>query len=130
MKVLVVEDEYYLVVKAFEYLNLVYMGGRLTVENVQRSQDIRPLDRIKEFDAVFVDVSLAADTEMDGYALLRRCLDLRSGPSQRFALLTGSDGVHERLDELGLSGKGITVLKKPISFIEIKDVLGIAGEEQ
>lgn len=125
MKILVVEDDYFLLSRSFEYLNTVYFGGALEIVNVEKSQDIRPIESVQNYYAVFVDVSLHAHSQMDGYSLIKTIQSLRLKNRPKIFLLTGSDNIEQKLNEHSISMQEREILRKPVSFIDLKRALGV-----
>jgi DNA-binding response OmpR family regulator len=125
MKWLIIEDEYFLVNRSFEYLNLAYFANAATLKNIEKSQDSPPMDELLTYDWIFIDISLHKSSVQDGYFIAKGIGSHRKGVKPKIVIMTGSDSVEAKLAENGLSGMGISVLKKPISYRKLKDILGL-----
>jgi DNA-binding response OmpR family regulator len=118
MRILVLEDDYSNIQGAFEYLNAKFYNGQLDICDVPRSQDV-DRNQLSTYDKIFVDVSLQKSSAQDGYAFIKSILPKFN--SSNIIIITGSDNVNEKINEHGLGA--IKILKKPISFQDIKHVL-------
>ncbi|MGO4293586.1 hypothetical protein [Chitinophaga sp. RAB17] len=117
MRILVLEDDYNNIKGAFDYLNAKYYDGNIIIENYSKTQDL-PGDLLV-FDKIFVDISLQKSSTQDGYAFIRSILP--SFDAKNIIIITGSDNVNQKIEEHNLGD--IKILKKPISFLDVKNVL-------
>ena len=69
-KVLVIEDEFMEVQVAFEYVNDMYLNGDLEITSVIKSQEV-DFSKLSDFDYIFLDITLAKKSHMDGYGILK-----------------------------------------------------------
>lgn len=70
-KVLVIEDEFMEVQVAFEYVNDMYLNGDLEITSVIKSQEV-DFSKLSDFDYIFLDITLAKKSQMDGYGILKK----------------------------------------------------------
>lgn len=119
-KVLIIEDEFKMVKKAFEYVNDMYFDNELDYTVAVKSQEV-PFGGIGEFDYVFVDIKLAKKTDLDGYGILSKIE--RDCPNvKRIIILTGNNKIKETLIERGIK-KDYSVLTKPIDIHDLRNIL-------
>lgn len=120
MKILIFENEFSYVENAFNYVNVRYFDGKLQFVNYSKSQDLSPFREIEEFDHVFIDISLAKKSELDGFGILQKIKD-KNLKVKKITVMTGNNNIEKKLDELGFGM--YTVIIKPITFTRLKEVL-------
>ena len=120
MKVLIFENEYNYIKTYFDYVNDIYFENSIEYTILEKSQDLSPFSDIINFDIVFIDISLAKKSELDGFGILSRIKNLKLSV-KKIIILTGNHLIREKLEERQLP---ITykILTKPIS---IKELLAI-----
>lgn len=72
MKLLIFENEFVYVESAFNYINELHFNKELIFEVYASSQDFKNFNGINNFDLVFIDISLAKKSDLDGYGLLKK----------------------------------------------------------
>lgn len=115
MKIAIFENEYQQIEAAFEAMNLLYFDNKLEFSVFPSSQNFGPLENLKNYDIAIVDIDLSQNSQLDGYALLKKIENLEKKP--KILVLTGSSKVESTLQEKKLPK--YDVLLKPVDFSEI-----------
>ena len=117
MKVLIFENEVYLIENTFKTINLLYYGNTLEIKYAQTSQEIYPIENVLDYDLIIVDIDLTSKSNKDGITIIQDINDFNSTILNMTFVLTGSSKVKDRLVSLGFNS--ITVLNKPSNYKEI-----------
>lgn len=120
MNILIFENEFHKIENAFNYVNARYFNGSLRFTVVQKSQDLIPFNNIIRYDYIFVDISLARKSDLDGFGILKK-IEEENISINRLCILTGNGDIKNKLRELGL--KDYPILLKPIVFSQLYDNL-------
>ena len=118
-KVLVIEDEFREVQIAFEYVNDLCLNSELEIINVAKSQDV-DFTKISEYDYVFLDITLAKKSQMDGYGILKK-IERENIPIQKLVIMTGNGKISDVLKERGITND-YPKLIKPLDYQELKSI--------
>lgn len=118
-KVLVIEDEFREVQVAFKYVNDLCLNSELEIINVAKSQDV-DFTKISEYDYVFLDITLAKKSQMDGYGILKK-IERENIPIQKLVIMTGNGKISDVLKERGIAND-YTKLIKPLDYQELKSI--------
>lgn len=118
-KVLVIEDEYEQVRTAFSFVNTIYLNDQLEIKKVEKAQQI-PFDTLMAYDYIFLDITLAKGSSMDGYGILLK-IEKDHIPIHKLIILTGNNKVKEMLKDKGIKGT-YRIITKPIDFNDLKKV--------
>lgn len=118
-KVLVIEDEFREVQVAFEYVNDLCLNSELEIINVAKSQDV-DFTKISEYDYVFLDITLAKKSQMDGYGILKK-IERENIPIQKLVIMTGNGKISDVLKERGITND-YPKLIKPFDYQELKSI--------
>lgn len=118
-KILVIEDEYREVQVAFEYVNDLCLNGELEITNVAKSQEV-DFTKISEYDYVFLDITLAKKSQMDGYGILKK-IEKENIPIQKLVIMTGNGKISDVLKERGITND-YPKLIKPLDYQELKSI--------
>lgn len=118
-KVLVIEDEFREVQVAFEYVNDLCLNSELEIVNVAKSQDV-DFTKISEYDYVFLDITLAKKSQMDGYGILKK-IERENIPIQKLVIMTGNGKISDVLKERGITND-YPKLIKPLDYQELKSI--------
>ena len=118
-KVLVIEDEFREVQVAFEYVNDLCLNSALEIINVVKSQDV-DFTKISEYDYVFLDITLAKKSQMDGYGILKK-IERENIPIQKLVIMTGNGKISDVLKERGITND-YPKLIKPLDYQELKSI--------
>lgn len=118
-KVLVIEDEFREVKVAFEYVNDLCLNSELEIINVAKSQDV-DFTKISEYDYVFLDITLAKKSQMDGYGILKK-IERENIPIQKLVIMTGNGKISDVLKERGITND-YPKLIKPLDYQELKSI--------
>lgn len=116
-KVLIIKDEYMEVQVAFEYVNSICMNSELQITNVTKSQEV-DFSKLSEYDYVFLDITLAKKSQMDGYGILKK-IEKEKIPIQKLVIMTGNSKISDVLKERGII-RDYSKLIKPIDYQELK----------
>lgn len=122
MKILVVENEYLSVKGAFEASNKFDFNSQLVIEAVDKSQDVN-LAKIETYNVIFIDISLASKSKLDGIGLLEKIHSHVPDVISRTVVLTGDHNIEEKLKEKKLLNKNLKILKKPINFRDVSSII-------
>lgn len=118
-KVLVIEDEFREVQVAFEYVNDLCLNSELEIINVAKSQDV-DFTKISEYDYVFLDITLAKKSQMDGYGILKK-IERENIPIQKLVIMTGNGKISDVLKDRGITND-YPKLIKPLDYQELKSI--------
>ena len=120
MKIAIFENERSEVDGIFRYLNTKsYFDGKLQVEYFPSSQDFADLKNLGQWDLVFVDIDLSANSELDGYGLISQIYEVLPSPPV-IAIITGHAFAQEKLPAGG--GK-LRIFNKPLLVDDINEFI-------
>lgn len=114
--ILIFEDDWATIRGSFDLANIFSFENTLEFKNVIKSQDVDYKSLKDLYDVVFVDITLAKNTEMDGFSIIKMIFEEKFYPLEKLVVLSGNSKVEERLKEMEIPTDKITVLYKPISF--------------
>lgn len=121
MKILIIENEFSFIETPFEYVNDIYFDHKLNYTVVTKSQDITPFVSIEEYDMVFLDISLAKSSSLDGFGILKK-IKIKGLNVKKLIILTGNHQIKEKLIENGIT-EIYPILTKPIDFEDLLNVI-------
>lgn len=121
MKILIIENEYSYIETPFEYVNEIYFNNSIEYQVIAKSQDLEPFTAIQNYDYVFLDISLARKSELDGFGILKKIKD-DNLKVKNIIILTGNHLIREKLIEKELLTH-YPILTKPIDFEDLLKVL-------
>lgn len=128
-KIQIFEDDWATIKGSFELANIFAFDNKLKFVVRAKSQDASFTSWREKFDAVFIDITLAKNTKLDGYNILKEIKEKDLFDLNRVAILTGNSKVIENLSEIGIEANSIKIIYKPIDFEslskEIKILLGL-----
>lgn len=128
-KILIFEDEWKTIKGSFELANIYAFNNELVFINKNKSQDVSYNSWKDLYDAVFIDITLAKNTEWDGFNILKEIYSKKLFPLNKIIILTGNSKVKDKLNEMSINSELIKILYKPISFEilanELKQILSI-----
>ncbi len=119
-RVLIIEDEYDEVKNAFEYVKDIYYSGEMELTNVIKSQDI-PFQNLERYDVIFLDITLAKRSKMDGYGILKK-IEQEKILYNKLVIMTGNNKISYVLKEREILGE-YEILAKPLDFKELKLII-------
>lgn len=122
MKILVIEDELATVRGYFELANLYAFDGNLQITFVVKSQDVN-FQHMNEYAVVFVDISLANNSQMDGFSIMKKIHDEQPDILNKTIILTGNNKIEEKLQEQDVDFQKIKIVYKPASYKTIASVI-------
>lgn len=122
MKVLIIENEYDSILPVFRAVEKIVLNQPLNMVHIDKSQDI-PWSDLNSFNAIFIDLSLATKSLMDGYGIIEKLKEQTPDALNKVAIITGNDMVQERLKERGLSECNVRIFEKPLRYKEIGDFI-------
>jgi len=120
MKILIIENEFSYIDTPFEYVNDVYFDNSIEFKVIPKSQDLKPFREIQDYDYVFLDISLARKSELDGFGILEKIKD-ENLKSDNIIIITGNHLIKEKLIEKELPQ--YEILTKPIDFDDLLKVI-------
>ena len=109
MKILVIEDELATVRGSFELANLYAFDGNLQITFVVKSQDVN-FQHMNEYAVVFVDISLANNSQMDGFSIMKKIHDEQPDILNKTIILTGNNKIEEKLQEQDVDFQKIKIV--------------------
>lgn len=119
-KILVIEDEYLEVQVAFEFVKDMCMNGDLDITQVGKSQNV-DFTQLPNYDYIFLDITLAKKSQMDGYGILQK-IERERIPIKKLIIMTGNNKISEVLKDRGIVNE-YPKLIKPVDFLELKTIL-------
>ena len=123
IKILVFEDEWNTIKGSFELVNIYAFDGRLKCVAISRSQDIDFTSCCDEYQAVFVDITLAKNTQWDGFNIVKEIKGRQLIDLHKVVVMTGNSKVEEKLNEMGVDTDVVKIMYKPIAFNALADQL-------
>lgn len=120
-KILVIEDQYGSMKMAFELANFRKYDGKLEIKTVPRSQDV-DYSGLEEYGVIFVDLTLARLSEMNGYGVIKKILDENLYPKERLVIMSVNEYAKEGLQQNGLP-TDIETIVKPVTFKFLEEFL-------
>lgn len=121
MKVLIIENEFSYIETPFKYVNDIYFNNSIEYRIIAKSQDLKPFNDIKNFDYIFLDISLAKTSELDGFGILKKIKE-ENIEVKNIVILTGNHLIIEGLRKRGLP-TNYKILTKPIDFEDLLKVM-------
>lgn len=123
IKILVFEDEWNTIKGSFDLANIFAFDGHLKCVVKTRSQDIDFTSWNDEFKAVFVDITLAKNTQWDGFNIVKEIKERQLIDLNKVVVMTGNSKVEEKLKEMGVDIDVVKIMYKPIAFNALADQL-------
>lgn len=123
IKILVFEDEWNTIKGSFDLANIYAFDGCLKCIAKSRSQDIDFTSWNGEYEAVFVDITLAKNTQWDGFNIVKEIKERQLMDLHKVVVMTGNSKVEEKLNEMGIDTDVIKIMYKPIAFNALADQL-------
>lgn len=120
-QILIFENEYSYVEAPFEYVKDVYFDNKIEYTVYPNSQLLKPFSDISKFDYVFIDISLGANSELDGFGIIKK-IESEQIEVNKIIILTGNHLIEHMLKERGITGE-YPILTKPIDFKDLLDIL-------
>lgn len=117
MRILVFENEFAYLKTQFDYVNQVYFDDTIDFDVLPKSQDLKDYSTLDNYDFVFVDISLAIKSVLDGFGILKKIEELGID-HEKVRILTGNHQIEQGLKDKGLR-TDYTVLTKPIDFNDL-----------
>lgn len=129
-RVLIIENEFQSIKAPIMVLEEKYKQEQNALEYkvYVKSQDV-VWGEVESYHAILVDLSLAAKSEMDGYAILKKIKDVYPKMVSRTAIITGNGMVEEALKEKGIESDEFKVFTKPLKYMELKSFIDKAADE-
>lgn len=125
MKVLIFENEFAYIKTQFDYVNQVYFENIIVFEVLPKSQDLENYSLLANYDYVFVDISLATKSIMDGFGILKKIEELNID-HEKIRILTGNHQIEQGLRDRGLRTDYV-ILTKPIDFKDLLNSLNYSN---
>lgn len=118
MKILTIENEFASIQPVFNAIECLVFKENLDMKQCDKSQDI-PWDSLNTFDAIFVDISLATKSNLDGYGILEKIKKEYPSLLPKVAIITGNDKISEMLKERSLDDCNVRIFEKPLRYKDI-----------
>ena len=118
MKILTIENEFASIQPVFNAIECLVFKENLDMKQCDKSQDI-PWDSLNTFDAIFVDISLATKSNLDGYGILEKIKKEYPSLLPKVAIITGNDKISEMLKERSLDDCDVRIFEKPLRYKDI-----------
>lgn len=118
MEILIFENQVQDVIEAFEDVNMLDFDNKLNFKWIQKSQDFKDFDELKNFDLVIVDIDLSLKSEKDGYGvidILKNKYDYHN-----IVIMTGHR-IKDEIEKNGLSN--LDLINKPIVLDSLKEII-------
>lgn len=119
-KILIFEDEINSIRGAFDFANALYFNNELDFKFATKSQEVN-FGQLESYSMIFIDITLANKTAMDGYGVLSKIIERGTVPIEHVRILTGNSKVQEGLSIRNLPVNEIKVLYKPVDFNDISN---------
>lgn len=120
-KILIFENQVYMVENTFKTINLLNFNEELEIEYFKTYQDMENIRILDEYDLIIIDIDLSVNSKKDGIGIIKEINSYNSNILKKVFVLTGSTKVRQKLDTLGF--EYIPVLKKPTDIDEISVVM-------
>ncbi len=121
-KILIIEDQRESIESAFAFANAIGFQDRLDFTYVPRSQDIDFENLSNTYDLIFVDITLAERSQMNGFGIIRHILEHDHFPQERIVILTGNSKIAEGLRQNGIP-ENIETVYKPVTFRQLIPII-------
>lgn len=122
-QILIFEDEWPTIKGSFELANIYAFNNELKFVIKTKSQNVSFSDWRDTYAAVFVDITLAKNTKLDGFNIVKKILDENLIDKNKLVVLTGNNRIEEKLKSIGVNTVGINIVYKPVDFDFIADLL-------
>ena len=122
-KILIFEDEWATIRGSFDMANIYGFEGALKFKIVPKSQDIT-FDNEWEnlYSCIFVDITLAKNTQMDGFNIIKVIQDYKLFDLNKVVILTGNAKIADKLKDMQINPIP-SIIYKPLDFIELTKIL-------
>lgn len=126
IKILIIENEYNSVKGAFSAANLFDFNSELDIINEDKAQNII-YNELKNFDVIFIDISLATKSVLDGLGIIEKISTLSYGAIllKKIVILTGDHDIDNKIKNIDIPYKDFPILKKPINFNHVTEVIKV-----
>ena len=121
-RILVVEDQMDSLRSAFRIANVRKFGDNLSIVSVPRSQDII-YDKLRDdYDLVFIDITLAKQSQKNGFGVIRDILNNDYFPKDKIIILSANTQIKDGLRKSNLP-EDIAIMHKPVLFVDLEKKL-------
>jgi CheY-like chemotaxis protein len=120
MKIAIFENEYSNVKASFDAFNLLNFNNEAIIKVFEHSQSLDDYNTLKAFDFILIDLDLSSTSELDGYKIIGKLLEIDI-PLDKLIILTGHVNVEDKLKENNLPI--LPILEKPITLDELENKL-------
>ncbi len=123
-KLLIIENEFQSIKAPIIVLERKYKeeNDALVYKVCIKSQEV-DWNNIESYHVILVDLSLAAKSEMDGYAILNKIKAEYPLMVSHTAIITGNGLVEEALNEKGIGINEFKVFMKPLKYMLLKEFI-------
>lgn len=127
MKILIIENEYASIKPVFDAAETIVLHEEIERKICQKSQDI-PWTILSTYDALFIDISLAPRSELDGYGIIDNLIQKYPMVIPKTAIITGNDRIKDMLKERGIDEDQIAIFTKPLRYKDIANYIKYNNE--
>lgn len=117
INILIIENEFASIKDPIDTLATLY-DGDFHYDLVAVSQDIK-WNELECYDGIFVDISLAPRTEMDGFGILARFKESYSAILTKVAVITGNHVINKVMKEHGFADNEFKIFQKPLRYMDL-----------
>lgn len=117
INILIIENEFASIKSPIDTIATL-CEGNLHYDLVATSQTIN-WTKLAIYDSIFVDISLAPRTELDGFGILNKLKTEYLDILPKVAIITGNHVIDEVLRDHGFSENEFKVFQKPLKYMEL-----------
>lgn len=130
-KILIIENEFQSMMAPILVLEGQYKEEQeeMVYKVLGKSQEV-DWNEIPSYNVILVDLSLAAKSEMDGYAILNKIKVEFPDMMPKTAIITGNGKVEDSLKEKGIGMNEFKVFTKPLKYMLLKDFIDKVSAEE
>lgn len=117
VNILIIENEFASIKSPVDTVATLFEGD-FHYDLVATSQAIN-WTGLANYDSIFVDISLAPRTELDGFGILNKFKTDYSNILPKVAIITGNHVIDEVLKEHGFNENEFKILQKPLKYMDL-----------
>lgn len=117
INILIIENEFASIKDPIDTLAILY-NGDFHYDLVAVSQAIK-WNELDCYDGIFVDISLAPRTEMDGFGILSKFKESYPTLLTKVAIITGNHVIKKVMKEYGFADNEFKIFQKPLKYMDL-----------
>lgn len=125
IKILIIENEFASIKDPIDALAALY-DGNLSYNLVPTSQQI-DWNNLNNYNVIFVDISLAPRTNLDGFGILKKIKESYPKILNRVAVITANHVIEQDMKEKGFTQKEFEIFQKPLKFMDLYNFINKAN---